>query len=84
MDHFVLVIRHMARPEERCAIEAIDRDHALHLAELRAGNADLELWEADRLVAEMSIAAPHLWVIKASADRSLPGMSALRVDASGS
>lgn len=83
MERFILVVRHMAQPEERCAIDATDRDHALHLADLRAGDADLELWEGDRLVAEMSMAAPHLWMIKPSVEKQLRGTSAFVRNADG-
>lgn len=64
MRRFILLIKPSdTSPCRRLEFGASDRDHALYLAESHGGDADLELWEGETLLAEMSRASRGLWVL---------------------
>lgn len=70
MHRFYLLVKESeAAAPKRVDIDVVDRDRALHIAESYGGSANLELWEGTNLVAEMSRAAPHLWILRPMCDR---------------
>lgn len=64
MARFYLMIKTLDAAPERVELAAIDRDHALYLAEGYSRNADVELWDGSNLLAEMSGTTPHLWMVR--------------------
>lgn len=64
MARFYLMIKSLGTATERVELAAIDRDHALYLAEGYSRDADFELWDGNNLLAEMSRTTPHLWMVR--------------------
>lgn len=80
MARFYLMINTLGAAPERVELDAMDRDHALYLAEGCNRDADIELWDGSNLLAEMSGAAPHLWMLRPCNGASL---GSGRVEAAG-
>ena len=64
MARYYLMIKTLGAAPERVELDAVDRDHALYLAEGRSGDADIELWDGGNLIAQMSGTTPHLWMLR--------------------
>ncbi len=64
MARFYLMIKSLGAVPERVELDAVDRDHALYLAERYSRDADVELWDGSNLLAEMSRTTPHLWMVR--------------------
>ena len=64
MARFYLMIKTLGAAPERIELAAVDRDHALYLAEGFGRDADVELWDGNSMLAEMSGTTPHLWMLR--------------------
>lgn len=75
MARFYLMVKPLGAMPERVELDADGREHALYLAERRSGAADIALWDGERLMASMSGAIPHLWMVTPSASPLNSGVS---------
>lgn len=56
----------------RIEIDAEDPDQAICLAENYSRHGDVELWEGDRLIAQMDGNTPRLWKIGSRPEQQFP------------